>query len=68
VLDDPGGLHRKCDWKAAFIRVDLIATHGADYPLPGLALLFGGARLSQNPTPLGSVRRELCQTDRMITL
>jgi hypothetical protein len=27
---------RKCDWKAAFIRVDLIATHGADYPLPDL--------------------------------
>jgi hypothetical protein len=26
----------KCDWKAAFSRPDLIAAHGADYPLPDL--------------------------------
>jgi|SRR5262249_27409409 len=26
----------KCEWKAAFIRDDLIATHGADYPMPTL--------------------------------
>ena len=24
----------KCDWRAAFERDDLIATHGADYPMP----------------------------------
>jgi hypothetical protein len=26
----------KCDWQAAFTRADLIATHGADYPMPNL--------------------------------
>ena len=26
----------KCDWKAAFDRDELIAAHGADYPLPNL--------------------------------
>ena len=27
---------RKCDWKAAFQRDDLVAANGADYPLPDL--------------------------------
>jgi len=26
----------KCDWRAAFLRDDLIATHGADHPMPNL--------------------------------
>ena len=26
----------KCDWRAAFVRDDLIASHGADYPMPNL--------------------------------
>jgi hypothetical protein len=26
----------KCDWRVAFSRDDLIATHGADYPMPNL--------------------------------
>jgi hypothetical protein len=26
----------KCDWQAAFTRADLIAAHGADYPMPNL--------------------------------
>ena len=26
----------KCDWRAAFARDDLIATHGANYPMPNL--------------------------------
>jgi hypothetical protein len=26
----------KCDWRAAFLRNDLIASHGADYPMPNL--------------------------------
>jgi hypothetical protein len=26
----------KCDWRAAFARDDLIATHGADHPMPDL--------------------------------
>ena len=26
----------KCDWRAAFSRDDLIASHGADYPMPNL--------------------------------
>ena len=26
----------KCDWRAAFLRDDLIASHGADYPMPNL--------------------------------
>ena len=26
----------KCDWRAAFSRDDLIALHGADYPMPNL--------------------------------
>ena len=26
----------KCDWRAAFSRDDLIATHGADYAMPNL--------------------------------
>jgi hypothetical protein len=26
----------KCDWRAAFSRDDLIASHGADQPMPNL--------------------------------
>jgi hypothetical protein len=26
----------KCEWRAAFSRDDLIATHGADHPMPNL--------------------------------
>src|SRR5262245_66076932 len=26
----------KCDWRAAFSRDDLIASHGEDYPMPNL--------------------------------
>src|SRR5215467_5621697 len=26
----------KCEWRAAFSRDDLIASHGADYPMPNL--------------------------------
>jgi hypothetical protein len=26
----------KCNWRAAFQRVDLIASHGADCPMPNL--------------------------------
>ena len=26
----------KCDWKAAYGRAELIASHGAEYPLPSL--------------------------------
>jgi hypothetical protein len=26
----------KCPWRAAFSRADLIANHGAEYPLPNL--------------------------------
>ena len=26
----------KCEWRAAFLRDDLIATHGADHPMPNL--------------------------------
>ena len=26
----------KCDWRAAFARDDLIASHGADHPIPNL--------------------------------
>jgi hypothetical protein len=26
----------KCDWRAAFSRHELIAAHGADYPMPNL--------------------------------
>src|SRR5262245_42685385 len=26
----------KCDWRAAFLRDDLIVSHGADYPMPNL--------------------------------
>jgi hypothetical protein len=29
----------KCDWKAAFDRDELIAAHGADYPMPDLLSL-----------------------------
>ena len=28
----------KCDWRAAFLRDDLIASHGADYAMPNLPL------------------------------
>jgi hypothetical protein len=28
--------YSKCDWRAAFSRDDLIAAHGADYPMPNL--------------------------------
>ena len=30
----------KCDWRAAFSRDDLIASHGADYPMPNLLNLL----------------------------
>ena len=26
----------KCDWRAAFSRAELIASHGADHPMPNL--------------------------------
>jgi hypothetical protein len=26
----------KCEWKAAFLRAELIALHGSDYPMPSL--------------------------------
>ena len=26
----------KCDWRAAFARDELVAAHGADYPMPNL--------------------------------
>jgi hypothetical protein len=26
----------KCDWRAAFLRDELIAAHGTDYAMPGL--------------------------------
>ena len=26
----------ECDWRAAFSRDELIASHGADYPMPNL--------------------------------
>ena len=31
-----GNACSKCDWRAAFLRDDLIASHGADQPMPNL--------------------------------
>jgi hypothetical protein len=40
----------KCDWKAAYGRDELIASHGAEYPLPSLLIELakpGCTRLSK---------------------
>jgi len=37
----------KCDWKAAFDRDELIAAHGADYPLPNLPSLVAAPDCSR---------------------
>jgi len=40
LADEPRGTIlvacSKCDWRAAFVRDELIASHGADYPMPNL--------------------------------
>jgi hypothetical protein len=54
----------KCKWKAAFSREKLMTKYGAKYPLPNLLdhLAMPGAR---NQKPVGSVRRLLCQSNRI---
>jgi hypothetical protein len=37
----------KCDWRAAFSRDELIAEHGADYPMPNLLGLIAAPRCSK---------------------
>ena len=37
----------KCDWRAAFSRNELIAEHGADYPMPDLLGLIAAPRCSK---------------------
>jgi|SRR5262245_10992448 len=48
----------KCDWRAAFSRDDLIASHGADYAMPNRRTELQQARLQ-----LGSVRGPLRRAD-----
>ena len=46
----------KCDWRAAFSRDELIASHGADYAMPNLLNPSRRAELQQARLSLGSVR------------
>jgi len=39
----------KCDWRAAFSRDDLIASHGANYAMPNLLDQFAALCKSQSP-------------------
>jgi hypothetical protein len=51
----------RCDWRAAFARDELIAAHGADYPMPNL--LNHLAALQQARLSMGSLRGTLRRTD-----
>src|SRR5262249_3492939 len=42
----------KCDWRAAFLRDDLIASHGADYAMPNL-LDISPRRVAAGPALIG---------------
>src|SRR4026209_973669 len=44
----------KCDWRAAFDRDELIAAHGADYPLRTLVSLVPRPRLFEGGITVGA--------------
>ena len=54
----------KCDWRAAFDRDELIAAHGADYPLPNLLSLVHRPRLFEGGITVGPLWGVLRQADR----
>jgi len=57
----------KCEWRAAFARDDLIATHGADHPMPDLLdhlAAPGCSRLGSNWDRCGVHYVEPIETDR----
>jgi hypothetical protein len=57
----------KCDWRAAFLRDDLIATHGADCAMPNLLDHLAGpscSRLGSNWDRCGVHYVEPIETDR----
>ena len=57
----------KCEWRAAFSRDDLIATHGADHPMPDLLdhlAAPGCSRLGSNWDRCGVHYVEPIETDR----
>ena len=57
----------KCDWRAAFSRDDLIATHGADYAMPNLLSHLAApscSRLGSNWDRCGVHYVEPIETDR----
>jgi hypothetical protein len=55
----------KCEWKGAFSRAELMAKYGAEYPLPNLLDHLAMPGCSKNQKPVGSVRRLLCQSNRI---
>jgi hypothetical protein len=57
----------KCEWRAAFSRDDLIATHGADHPMPNLLDRLAApscSRLGSNWDRCGVHYVEPIETDR----
>jgi hypothetical protein len=64
--DEPRGIILvacgKCDWTAAFSRDDLIASHGADCPMPNL--LSQLASTNEGRPALGSLRSVLPRAHR----
>jgi hypothetical protein len=46
----------KCDWKAAYHRDELIASHGAAFPMPKSAQRSGEARMYTARKSMGSLR------------
>ena len=57
----------KCEWRAAFLRDDLIALHGADYPMPNLLNHLAApncSRLGSNWDRCGVHYVEPIETDR----
>jgi hypothetical protein len=54
----------KCDWRAAFSRDELIASHGADCAMPNLLDHLAAPSCSKLGHQLGSVRRALRRADR----
>jgi len=57
----------KCDWRAAFSRDELIASHGADYAMPNL-LDSRCTELQQARLSMGSLRRALRRADAVAVL
>jgi hypothetical protein len=58
----------KCEWRAAFSRDHLIASHGADYAMPNLLNHLAAPSCSKARLSMGSLRGTLRRANRGLTL